>query len=91
MHCMSRSGTGTAGTPYNGTTESYPGVPYSSGDFNTCDNCGGCCCINAWQDVNMVRNCRLMSLIDLNQKVRFLPHTSGTRYDRLITSNIQYF
>ena len=61
------SGTGTGGTSYNADAESFPGVPYSNLDFNdaNCHSSSGN--IENYQDVNQVRNCRLVSLLDLNQ------------------------
>ena len=57
------SGTGTAGSSYNGdhnTGLSYPGVPYGSNDFHSyCD-------INNYQDANEVRYCSLVGLNDLD-------------------------
>ena len=55
------SGTGTGGSGFNGGTEDYPGVPYSSLDFHQ-----PYCEINNYQDVNEVRNCYLFSLNDLD-------------------------
>ena len=50
-----RVGTGTAGSPYDGDTWTFPGVPYDENNFNDCESCpGGCCCINAWQDHEQV-------------------------------------
>lgn len=66
-----RSGIGTGGSAYDADAGNFPGVPYTIDDFNDCSNCGGCCCINAWQDAAMVRNCRLVGLVDLKQS---LPH-----------------
>jgi len=69
MSGLGRSGTGTNGTYFNADLGDFPGVPYTSSDFHDCTNCGGCCCINAWTDIDMVRNCPLVGLIDLDQKV----------------------
>jgi alpha-amylase len=55
-------GVGTGGSQSNpGANPSYPGVPFGSGDFNTR------CIINNYQDVNNVRNCRMLDMPDLNQ------------------------
>jgi alpha-amylase len=91
MTGVERTGTGTGGTEYDGESGSYPGVPYTMSDFNTCDNCGGCCCINAWQDHDMVRNCRLLSLIDLNQKVLHVQNMIVDYMNRLIGYGVAGF
>ncbi|XP_076812739.1 alpha-amylase B-like [Clavelina lepadiformis] len=61
------TGTGTAGTYFDANTKDFPAVPYSAADFND-GNCytssGG---IENYGDANQVRNCRLVSLLDLNQ------------------------
>ena len=63
MAGMGRVGNGSPGAPLGsaGSTFStlanemdFPGVPFTTDDFNGCENCGGCCCINAWQDHEMV-------------------------------------
>jgi len=91
MSGVERNGLGTGGSQYDGGAASYPAVPYTAADFNTCDNCGGCCCINAWMDHNMVRNCRLMSLIDLNQKVPNVQNRIVEFFNRLIGYGIAGF
>ncbi|XP_022105490.1 alpha-amylase 1-like [Acanthaster planci] len=62
------SGTGTAGSWYDVGTLSYPGVPYSSLDFNVpngkCNSGNGD--IQSYQDVIQVRNCNLVGLPDLD-------------------------
>merc|ERR1719220_2582033 len=66
------SGTGTGGTSFNANSESFPGVPYSSYDFNdaNCHSSSGD--IENYQDPNQVRNCRLVSLLDLNQGTSYV-------------------
>lgn len=91
MSGAERKGVGTGGSEYNGETASFPAVPYSQSDFNTCQNCGGCCCINAWMDTNMVRNCRLSSLLDLNQKVSNVQNRITEFLNRLIGYGVAGF
>ncbi|KAK7490507.1 hypothetical protein BaRGS_00018293, partial [Batillaria attramentaria] len=59
-------GTGTGGSQWNGGTLNYPAVPYSSLDFNGAHNChthdGN---IHDYNNPQEVRNCRLVSLVDL--------------------------
>ena len=61
-------GYGSAGSYYSTVTQSFPGVPYSQLDFNCC-HCSMCtssdCNIQNYNDVNQVRNCRLLALLDL--------------------------
>lgn len=61
------TGIGTAGTHYDGNVLSYPGVPFSGWDFHGNDVCHtGSMNIENYNDANQVRNCRLVSLADLN-------------------------
>ena len=61
------SGTGTGGSSFDANSESFPGVPFGSLDLNdnNCHSSSGD--IENSQDPNQVRNCRLVSLLDLNQ------------------------
>nr|AEI58894.1 amylase [Pteria penguin] len=60
------SGTGTGGSHWDGGSLSYPGVPFSSWDFNSFSEChSGDGNIHNYNDPNEVRNCRLVSLVDL--------------------------
>ena len=62
-----RSGTGSAGSSFNADNLDFPGVPYSRGNFHSCDRCPGGCNINSWTDTTQVRICRLLGLVDLDQ------------------------
>jgi len=61
------SGTGTGGSPYDGPSYSYPGVPFGTNDFNKypaeCPNPSGT--IGDYNNPIEVRNCELVSLRDL--------------------------
>ena len=61
------SGVGTGGSVFDGTLESFPAVSFDSSNFNdnNCHTPSGD--IENYQDVDEVRNCRLYSLLDLNQ------------------------
>merc|ERR1711970_1078597 len=61
------SGTGTGGSPYNANNEDLPGVPFSRADFNDANCHSNSGDIENYQDPNQVRNCKLVSLLDLNQ------------------------
>nr|XP_027210305.1 alpha-amylase A-like [Penaeus vannamei] len=61
-------GTGTTGgSLFDSSTQSYPGVPYTSADFNdpNCHTNSGN--IENFQDAEQVRNCKLSGLNDLHQ------------------------
>ncbi|KAK3743676.1 hypothetical protein RRG08_030798 [Elysia crispata] len=59
-------GTGTGGTYFDADTLQFPGVPFGPTDFNGDSNCfssdGN---INNYQSAEEIRNCRLVSLLDL--------------------------
>ena len=63
-----RSGTGTAGSKFNGGTLDFPGVPYTSANFNPrskCPSSDGH--IHNYDNAEEVRNCQLLTLADLDQ------------------------
>ncbi|KAF2367800.1 Alpha-amylase/branching enzyme C-terminal all beta [Trinorchestia longiramus] len=67
------SGTlGVGGTSFDSGKEDYPGVPYSTFDFNdgNCYSSSGD--IETYQDVDQVRNCKLVGLRDLNQSKTYV-------------------
>jgi alpha-amylase len=66
-HMSATSGIGSAGTGFNAGSKWFPGVPYGSGDFNDrkCQTSSGN--IESYNDANQVRNCKLVSLPDLDQ------------------------
>ncbi|KAL3892174.1 hypothetical protein ACJMK2_004408 [Sinanodonta woodiana] len=60
------SGQGTGGSQWDGNSLSFPGVPFSSWDFNDASTCSTSDLnIHNYQNVQEVRNCRLVSLLDL--------------------------
>jgi len=61
MSGRGRSGSGTGGSGFNGDSQDYPGVPFSSLDFHQ-----PYCEIQNYQNVDEVRNCYLVSLNDLD-------------------------
>ena len=65
MTDSSASGTGTAGSGFDGPSGDYPGVPYTQENFNDCTNCPDCCCIEDYTNNEEVRDCQLVGLIDL--------------------------
>ncbi|XP_014672558.1 PREDICTED: alpha-amylase 1-like [Priapulus caudatus] len=61
-------GVGIADSTFNTYEQSYPAVPYSIHDFNSKEKCGTQSGnIENYNNVNEVRNCRLVSLLDLDQ------------------------
>jgi alpha-amylase len=67
------SGIGSAGNDHQASSKYFPAVPYSSFDFNDgkCKTASGN--IENYNDVNQVRDCKLVSLPDLataNEYVR---------------------
>ncbi|KAI1236631.1 hypothetical protein IHE44_0014884 [Lamprotornis superbus] len=66
--CGANAGAGdhaTCGSYFNAKTEDFPAVPYSGWDFNDrkCKSRSGN--IENYQDISQVRDCRLVSLLDL--------------------------
>ena len=85
------TGTGTGGTSFNANSEDFPGVPYSSLDFNdaNCNSKSGD--IENYQDVNQVRNCRLVSLLDLNQGKSYVRQQISAFMNDLISLGVAGF
>uniref|UniRef100_UPI00398F0C0F pancreatic alpha-amylase-like n=1 Tax=Pristiophorus japonicus TaxID=55135 RepID=UPI00398F0C0F len=66
--CGASGGSGThssCGSHFDAGAEDFPAVPYTSWDFNNgkCNSPSGN--IENYNDINQVRNCRLVSLLDL--------------------------
>ncbi|KAG0410670.1 hypothetical protein HPB47_012210 [Ixodes persulcatus] len=85
MTAASGSANGTAGSSYDAEGH-YEAVPYSPEDFHTKEQCGSPSGnLEDMFDINQVRNCRLVGLIDLDQsrgnvrdeQVRFLNKLIG--------------
>ncbi|XP_029822357.2 alpha-amylase isoform X1 [Ixodes scapularis] len=85
MTAASGSANGTAGSSYDAEGH-YEAVPYSPEDFHTKQQCGSPSGnLENMFDINQVRNCRLVGLIDLDQsrenvrdeQVRFLNKLIG--------------
>ena len=71
---MAAGGNGaSAGSSFNAGTKSFPAVPYGSPDFNDAKCRTGSGNIENYNDVNQVRDCKLVGLPDLatgNEYVR---------------------
>ena len=61
MAGLERSGTGTAGSYFNSDDFNFTGVPYSKEHFNPV------CELNSYNDADMIKNCYLVGLTDLDQ------------------------
>ena len=89
-------GKGTAGSVYNTNSLSFPGVPYSEVDFNSKNSWPSACPsksgdIENYNDENQVRNCRLVSLLDLNQGKLYVRQRIQEWLNRLIASGVAGF
>ncbi|KAH8248637.1 hypothetical protein KR032_001635 [Drosophila birchii] len=85
-HMAADGGTyGTGGSTASPSSKSYPGVPYSSLDFNPT------CAINNYNDANQVRNCELVGLRDLNQGNSYVQDKIVEFLDHLIDLGVAGF
>ena len=61
MAGLERNGTGTAGSYFNSDDFNFTGVPYSKEHFNPL------CQLNSYNDADMIKDCYLLGLTDLDQ------------------------
>jgi len=80
------SGTGTAGSSYDGNSESYPGVPFGSNDFHQ-----PYCEIQNYNNADEVRNCYLVSLNDLNGGSQYVREKISGYFNDLISLGVKGF
>lgn len=86
------SGSGTGGSHWDGGSLSYPGVPYSSWDFNSGSECStGDGNIHNYNDPNEVRNCRLVSLVDLKLSKDYVRDSIAGYLNHLISIGVAGF
>ncbi|KAK0060763.1 alpha-amylase [Biomphalaria pfeifferi] len=86
------NGHGTAGTYYDAGGLQFPGVPYGPTDFNDYSNC------NTW-DLNIhnynnpeeVRNCRLVSLLDLRMEKDYVRQKAADFLNHLLDLGVAGF
>ena len=78
------SGQGTAGSSYDGPSESYPGVPFSNLDFHQ-----PYCEINDYGNVDEVRNCYLVSLNDLDGGKDYVRQKIADYFNDLINIGVK--
>ncbi|KAK3593463.1 hypothetical protein CHS0354_020229 [Potamilus streckersoni] len=86
------SGIGTGGNHWDGRVLSYPGVPYSSLDFNDGSHChSGDMGIHNYQNPEEVRNCHLGLLADLNQGKDYVRGKIADHMNHLIEIGVAGF
>ncbi|XP_025899671.1 pancreatic alpha-amylase-like isoform X1 [Nothoprocta perdicaria] len=92
--CGANAGAGThatCGSYFNAETEDFPAVSYSSLDFNDrkCKSPSGN--IENYQDIYQVRNCRLVSLLDLALERDYVRSRIAEYMNRLIDIGVAGF
>ena len=78
---MDGSGTGTGGSQYDGGSQSYPGVPFSTNDFHK-----PICTISDYGNPTEVRNCYLVGLNDLDGAASYVQEQIAGLTQNLDTS-----
>ncbi|KAH0618361.1 hypothetical protein JD844_017485 [Phrynosoma platyrhinos] len=92
--CGSGGGAGThstCGSYFNAGTRDFPAVPYSAWDFNDrkCKTYSGE--IESYNDIYQVRDCRLVSLLDLALEKDYVRSTVANYMNRLIDIGVAGF
>ena len=85
MAGLGRKGTGTAGSSFDSDKRSFPGVPYSSSDFNKY------CMLNSYKDPHVIRNCYLVGLTDLAQSHDYVRNKTAGFLNSLIDAGVAGF
>merc|ERR1719422_1126902 len=80
------SGQGTGGSGFDGGSESYDGVPFSSMDFHQ-----PYCEINDYGNVNEVRNCYLVTLNDLDGGKDYVRQKIADYFNDLVNIGVSGF
>merc|ERR1711963_224591 len=80
------SGQGTGGSGFDGGSECYDGVPFSSMDFHQ-----PYCEINDYGNVNEVRNCYLVSLNDLDGGKDYVRQKIADYFNDLVNIGVSGF
>lgn len=84
-HMAAHQGIGTGGTVSNISALNFPGVPYTNDDFNEeCD-------IQDYTNASQVRNCRLVSLPDLDQSKEWVRKKIVEMMNKLIDLGVAGF
>merc|ERR1711971_1303124 len=80
------SGTGTGGSGFDGASERYDGVPFSSQDFHQ-----PYCEINNYGNSDEVRNCYLVGLNDLDGGKQYVREKVSGYYNDVINTGVRGF
>jgi alpha-amylase len=80
------SGTGTGGSGFDGASERYDGVPFSSQDFHQ-----PYCEINNYGNSDEVRNCYLVGLNDLDGGKQYVREKISGYYNDVINIGVRGF
>merc|ERR1712168_3508 len=81
-----KSGQGTGGSGFNGGSQDYPGVPFSSLDFHQ-----PYCEINNYGNADEVRNCYLVGLNDLDGGKDYVRQKIADYFNDLINIGVKGF
>ena len=81
-----KSGQGTGGSGFNGGSQDYPGVPFSSLDFHQ-----PYCEINNYGNADEVRNCYLVGLNDLDGGTDYVRQKIADYFNDLINIGVKGF
>jgi len=85
MAGLHRNGTGTAGSYFNSDLYNFTGVPYVKEHFNKL------CELNSYNDANMIRNCYLVGLTDLDQSNEYVQNSIAAFLNNLIDLGVAGF
>jgi len=88
-----QSGRGIGGSSYDsGEALSFPAVPFSAWDFNSKSDCGSQSGnIESYQDARQVRNCRLVSLVDLKSSKDYVRSKNAEFMNSMIDAGVAGF
>ncbi|KAM3914848.1 pancreatic alpha-amylase-like [Leptodactylus fuscus] len=88
---VGKGSSSTCGSSYSTNDESFPGVPYSNFDFNDnkCKTSSGD--IENYDDTDQVRNCRLLSLMDLALEKEYVRGKITDYLNKLIAIGVAGF
>ncbi|XP_075689480.1 pancreatic alpha-amylase-like [Rhinoderma darwinii] len=81
----------TCGSPYDANERSFPTVPYLRQDFNDNKCNTGSGNIEDYRDVNQVRDCRLLSLLDLALEKEYVRGKIADFLNKLIDIGVAGF
>lgn len=85
-----RSGQGSGGSSYNADSKTFP--EYSAPDFNDRSKCpSGSGDIEDYNDPNQVRNCNLVSLLDLDQSKEYVRTHISEFLNKLVDMGVAGF